>query len=79
MSNVKHLMPTFLTFKTFLRNLVPQFPIFFRIFPLGSAQLDNVLSAQAVIFPADTRTLSAGNIEISQEIQTEQGIRRTHF
>ena len=31
---------------------------------------------QAVIFPVDTRTLSAGNIEISQEIQTKEGTRR---
>ena len=42
-----------------------------------SLRQDKINQNQAVIFPADTRTLSAGNIEISQEIKTKQGIRRT--
>ena len=34
---------------------------------------------QAVVFPADTRTLSTGNIKTSQEIPTKQGTRRTSY
>ena len=37
----------------------------------GTSQDAEELLRQAVIFPVDTQTLSGGNIEISQEIQTE--------
>ena len=48
----------------------PDYPVWIHIRPIPIPI--PIIGIQAVMFPADTRTLSIGNIEISQEIQTKK-------